>query len=229
MGDLRAKHPEIDLRLHTSPIPVDFARSDFHVALRYGQGGYGGLRAEKFLSEWLVAVAAPPLIEKYGRLPDTGDLAQYPLLHGDELDWANWSTGDTRSMGALRGAFIDDSAGLLRAALEGLGFGLLRWTLAASELRAGTLVLASDHIVSHRFAYYFVCPEAYATFPKVAALRKWLLQQGREFSPPPTIDAQSNATRRPDVPVTRGTDAKAPKRPAAQSSQRTPARRSKRD
>jgi LysR family transcriptional regulator, glycine cleavage system transcriptional activator len=228
LGDLRAKHPEIDLRLHSSPTPVDFARTDFHVALRYGQGGYGELHSEKFLSEWLVAVATPPLIDKYGRLPDTGDLAQYPLLHGDELDWANWSTGDTRSMSALRGAFIDDSASLLSAVLEGLGFGLLRWTLAANELRAGRIVLASDHIVPHRLAYYFVCPEPYSTFPKVAALREWLLQQGREFSPPPMVDAQS-ATRRADVLATPGAGARAPKRAVAQSSRRATTRRSKTD
>ena len=188
--DLRAKHPEIDLRLHTSSTAVDFARSDFHAALRFGLGRYGDLHAEKFLSEWLVAVASPAVVEKHGSLPGTGDLAQYPLLHGDELDWANWSTGDTRSMSALRGAFIDDSASLLSAVLEGLGFGLLRWTLVAAELDAGRVVLASKHIVPHRFSYYFVCPETYAAFPKVAALRAWLLEQGRHFSPPPGVDQE---------------------------------------
>jgi len=193
LADLRARHPEIELRLHTSSTAVDFARTDFHVALRFGLGRYGELRSERFLNDWLVAVAAPGVIEKYGPLPDTGDLAQYPLLHGDELDWANWSTGNTRSMSALRGAFIDDSASLLSAVLEGLGFGLLRWTLAANELQAGRIVLASEHIVPHRFAYYFVCPEAYASFPKVAALREWLLRQGREFKPPP-LPASSKPT-----------------------------------
>jgi LysR family glycine cleavage system transcriptional activator len=175
---------------------VDFARSDFHAALRFGLGRYGELRTEKFLSDWLVAVAAPRLIEKHGPLPDTGDLAQYPLLHGDELDWANWSTGDTRSMSALRGAFIDDSVSLLTAVVEGLGFGLLRWTLAANEVKAGRIMLASEHIVPHRFSYYFVCPQDYATFPKVAAVREWLLQQGREFEPPPVPAAKAAPGRR---------------------------------
>jgi len=185
LADLRTKHPEIDLRLHTSPTVVDFARTDFHAALRFGLGRYGELHAERFLGDWLVAVAAPQVIEKHGPLPDTGDLARYPLLHGDELDWAHWSKGDTRSMSALRGAFIDDSASLLSAALEGLGFGLIRWTLAANEVRAGRIVLASDHVVKHRFAYYFVCPKAYASFPKVAALRAWLIEQGSQFPAPP--------------------------------------------
>jgi LysR family glycine cleavage system transcriptional activator len=185
LADLRVKHPEIELRLHTSPDVVDFARTDFHAALRFGLGRYGELRTEKFLSDWLVAVAAPKLLEKHGPLPETGDLSRFPLLHGDELDWKDWSTGDTRSMSALRGAFIDDSVSLVSAALEGLGYGLLRWTLAAGEVQAGRLVLASEHVVPHRFSHYFVCPQDYAAFPKVAALREWLLQQGREFPSPP--------------------------------------------
>ena len=185
LGGFRTQHPEIELRLHTSPAAVDFARSDFHAAVRFGLGRYGELRTEKIMDDWLVPVAAPSVIEKHGPLPGTGDLAKYPLLHGDELDWANWSTGDTRSMSALRGAFIDDTVSLLTACIEGMGFGLLRWTIAASEVQAGRIALASDHIVPHRFAYYFVCPEDYATFPKVAALREWLMQQGREFSRPP--------------------------------------------
>ena len=196
LADFQAKHPEIALRLHTSPDAVDFARTDFHAALRFGLGRYGELRTEKFLSDWLVAVATPQLIEKHGPLPEQGDLSQYPLLHGDELDWTDWSTGDTRSMSALRGAFIDDSVGLLTAVIEGLGFGLLRWTLAACEVQAGRLVLASDHVVPHRFSYYFVCPQDYATFPKVAALREWLLQQAGEFSAPPATPALKTVAAR---------------------------------
>jgi LysR family glycine cleavage system transcriptional activator len=84
----------------------------------------------------------------------------------------------------------------LTAVIEGLGFGLLRWTLAASELQAGRIVLASEHIVPHRFAYYFVCPQDYASFPKVAALRKWLLQQGREFASPPVAAPKAAPARR---------------------------------
>jgi LysR family glycine cleavage system transcriptional activator len=198
IADFRIRHPDIELRMHTSPDAVDFARTDFHAALRFGLGRYGDLRTEKIMDDWLVAVGVPRLLEKHGPLPANGDLSQYPLLHGDELGWAEWSTGDTRSMSALRGSFIDDSVALLTAVMEGLGFGLLRWTLAAAEVQAGRAVLASDHIVPHRFSYYFVCPKDYATFPKVAALREWLLQQAREFPSPqaPSSHARVSSTTR---------------------------------
>jgi LysR family glycine cleavage system transcriptional activator len=184
LGDLHARHPDIDLRLHTSPEPVDFARTDFHAAIRMGSGRYEGLRSDKILDEWLVAVASPALLERYGTLPEAGDPSRYPLLHGTELDWTSWFTGNARGEHARRGAFIDDSAALLTAVLEGLGFGILRWALAASELQSGRLVLASERVLPFQYAYYFVCPEAYASLPKVATLRAWLMVQASEFPPP---------------------------------------------
>ena len=126
------------------------------------------------------------MLAKYGPLSDAADLAKVPLLHGDEIDWGSWYAGEQLPT-PLRGAYIDDSAGLLSAAVEGVGFGILRWTLAAGELQAGRLVLASKRVTRHRFAYYFVCPEAYMAFPKVVALRDWLVQQARQFPAPPAL------------------------------------------
>ena len=186
LADLHARHPEIDFRIQTSSEVMDFARTDFHAAIRLGSGDYPGLRSEKFLDEYLVAVASPAVLAKYGPLSNGTDLASMPLLHGTEIDWGSWSAGDAESLTRLRGTFIDDSAALLGATVEGVGFGILRWTLAAGELQAGRVVLASERIMPHRFAYHFVCPEGYMVLPKVAALRDWLVQQAQQFPPPPT-------------------------------------------
>jgi LysR family transcriptional regulator, glycine cleavage system transcriptional activator len=186
LAGFHAQHPDVELRIHTSSEAVDFARTDFHAAVRFGLGRYGDLRTEKFMDDWMVAVAAPSLLKKRGQLPQkTEDLPQYPLLHGDELDWMHWATGDTKVMKALRGAFIDEPVSLLAACMAGMGYALMRWTIAESELEAGRIVLASEHIVPHEFSYYFVCPEDYAAFPKVAVLREWLLREGRQFPKPP--------------------------------------------
>jgi LysR family glycine cleavage system transcriptional activator len=185
LADLHARHPDIDFRIHASSEMVDFARTDFHAAIRLGAGTYPGLRSEKILDEYLVAVASPAVLAKYGAIPDAGDLARLPLLHGTEIDWNSWCEGDVDCLTRLRGAFLDDSAALLGATVEGLGYGILRWTLAAGELQAGRLVLASKQVLPYRFAYYFVCPEPYMTLPKVTALRDWLVGQAREFPPPP--------------------------------------------
>ncbi len=191
--DLHRQHPEIDFHIHASAEMVDFARTDFHAAVRLGSGQYPGLHTEKLLDEYLVAVASPAVLEKYGVLSSSCDLDRFPLLHGTEIDWSRWFSGETDCEKALRGAFLDDSAALLSATVEGLGFGILRWTLAAGELQAGRVVMASDRVLPYRYAYHFVCPEAYLALPKVAALREWLLGQARQFPAPPTV-AQSQRT-----------------------------------
>ncbi len=185
LADLRTRHPEVELRLHSSPDPVDFARTDFHAAIRLGPGRYPGLYTQKLMDDWLVAVAAPHLFKKHGVPPDQGDLAQYPLLHGSDLDWSSWAAGEAQSRAAQRGPFFDDSMGLLAAATEGLGFAILRWSLVAPDLEAGSLVLASDRVIPYRFAHYFVCPEPYLTMPKLAAFRAWIAHQAAQFAVPP--------------------------------------------
>jgi LysR family glycine cleavage system transcriptional activator len=185
LGDLHSQHPEIDFRFNTSSELVDFARTDYHAALRLGSGNYPGLHTEKLLDEYLVAVASPALLAKHGTLPESHELSRLPLLHGSEIEWADWCAGNTEPVVGLRGAYLDDSAALLVAAVEGLGYGILRWSLAAGELQAGRLVLASQQVLRYVNSYYFVCPEAYLALPKVAALRGWLFQQAKDFPQPP--------------------------------------------
>jgi LysR family glycine cleavage system transcriptional activator len=184
LADLHARHPGIDFRIHASSEAVDFARTEFHAAIRLGGGNYPGLHSEKILDEYLVAVASPAVLAKHGPLSRYDSLAKLPLLHGTEIEWPSWCTGDNEESVPLRGAFLDDSAALLSATIEGLGFAILRWTLAAAELQAGRLVLASERVLPYRYAYYFVCPEAYLTLPKVTALRDWLRGQSKQFAPP---------------------------------------------
>ena len=197
LGDLNARHPDIDFHFHASSELVDFARTDFHAAVRLGSGQYPGLYCEKLLDEYLVAICSPAILRKHGSLSgvDSSELRKLPLLHGTEIDWASWCAGDAEPLTSLRGAFMDDSAALLTATVEGVGFGILRWTLAAGELQAGRVVLACNQVMPYRNAYYFVCPEAYLALPKVVALRDWLQAQARQFAPPPIVAIPQHQTQ----------------------------------
>ncbi|HEX9474857.1 MAG TPA: LysR family transcriptional regulator, partial [Steroidobacteraceae bacterium] len=125
----RRKSPDVHLRFHTSRELVDFARAPIHVALRFGRGDYPNLHVEKLLEEWMVPVAHPDLIKQYGLLSRDTDLEKVPLLDSDDEPWRVWQQTDAQRMWRLRAPNIDDSAGLLAAAEEGLGFALIRWTI----------------------------------------------------------------------------------------------------
>jgi LysR family glycine cleavage system transcriptional activator len=180
----RRKHPEIELRFHTSWELVDFSRTAMHVALRYGRGNYPNLHCEKLLDDWIVPVGAPELIKRHGMLERDTDLREYPLLEGDDPPWRAWQKSDAQIEWLSRAPLIDDSAGLLIAAEEGLGYALARWTMVARSLSKGTLRMASKDVIPHGSAYWFVCPRTYLDLPKVARFREWIVAAAQDFPAP---------------------------------------------
>jgi LysR family glycine cleavage system transcriptional activator len=180
----RRKYPNVELRFHTSRELVDFSRTTHHVAIRFGRGNYANLHCEKLLDDWLVPVASPDLVKQYGLIDRGADLSKYPLLESDDEPWGVWRRTDEEAAWQSRAPSIDDSAGLLIAAEEGLGYALARWTLVARALQKGTLRLAGKEAVPFGSAYYFVCPKNFLALPKVTQFREWIFAAAREFPGP---------------------------------------------
>src|SRR5450631_866242 len=145
----RRKYPNIELRFHTSRELVDFSRTTNHVAIRFGRGDYANLHSEKILDDWIVPVGTPELIKQYGMIERGADLSKYPLLEGEDPPWRIWQKTDEEIAWQSRPPTIDDSAGLMIAAEEGLGFALSRWTVVSRSLHKGTLRLASEEALFH--------------------------------------------------------------------------------
>ena len=186
----RRKYPNVELRFHTSRELVDFSRSAHHVAIRFGRGDYPNLHSEKILDDWLVPVASPDLIKQYGMIERGANLSKYPLLESGDEPWNVWSQTDEETAWHSRSPSIEDSAGLLAAAEESLGFALARWTLVSRALHKGTLRLAGKGALPYGSAYYFVCPKNFLAIPKVAQFREWLLATAREFPGPGAPDTR---------------------------------------
>jgi LysR family glycine cleavage system transcriptional activator len=180
----RRKYPDVQLRFHTSSELVDFTRSQHHAAIRFGRGNYPGLHVEKLLDDWLVPVASPALILQYGLVERGASLARFPLLEGDDEPWSVWAQSDSATESPSQPPNIDDSAGLIAAAEEGLGYVLARWTLVHRALRRGSLKRAGHWAVRYTSAYYFVCPHPILALPKVAQFREWIFAAAREFPGP---------------------------------------------
>jgi LysR family glycine cleavage system transcriptional activator len=186
----RRKFPNVELRFHTSRELVDFSRSAHHVAIRFGRGDYPNLHSEKILDDWLVPVASPDLIKQYGMIERGANLSKYPLLESGDEPWSVWSQADEETAWHSRSPSIEDSAGLLAAAEESLGFALARWTLVSRSLHKGTLRLAGKGALPYGSAYYFVCPKNFLAIPKVAQFREWLMAAAREFPGPSAPDTR---------------------------------------
>jgi LysR family glycine cleavage system transcriptional activator len=188
LPDFNEKHPDIDLRLHTSAALVDFVKSEAHVAIRFGTGQWPQVHSEKLMDEWLVPVCSPRLFAKHGPVSTQADLKKYRLLHSTSEPWHAWAEKPTLAVEwAPSGATFDDSVALIRAAETGQGLVLARWSLVEQEIASGKLVIASKKIVPTDRGYYFVCPKAYCTLAKVEAFRAWLIKKAKESPRPRSL------------------------------------------
>ena len=186
----RRKYPNVALRFHTSRDLVDFSRTNNHVAIRFGRGNYPNLHSEKILDDWLVPVASPDLIKQYGMIERGTKLDKFPLLESGDEPWSVWSQTDEQTAWLSRAPSIDDSAGLLAAAEEGLGYVLARWTLVTRALHKGTLRRAGEGALPYGLAYYFVCPKNFLALPKVAQFREWIIDAAGDFPGPGPPDVR---------------------------------------
>jgi len=181
---LHAKFPDLQVDWHTSREAVDFGRSDYHAAVRLGEGATPGLDHDKLMDEWLVVVASPALFKKHGSIDDRDSLKGIPMLQAKDEPWSRFEKSAAPTPWPAGPTIIDDSVSVLSAVLEGLGYAPARWSIAAHDLLSGRLVLASNTIVSSRFRYWFVCPPSYSELPKVCALRQWLREEAANFPTP---------------------------------------------
>lgn len=184
MAEFYRAHPEIDLRINVSNAVVDFAATDFHVAIRFGPGRWTGLRSLKMMDDWIVPVCSPELLEESEPIKTVDDLRQHNLLVADDELWNEWigSLGGTeieRNWPAL-----DDSLSLIIMAEQGHGVALARWSLVARDLEAGRLVRAIPTAVKTNWSYYFVSPPHYFDQPKVKVWRDWLFGHAEAFEHP---------------------------------------------
>jgi len=178
LGGFQDRHPELSIRIATSMAPVDFARDDVDVAIRYGRGDWPGLRADLLIREDMFPVCSPKLLDGPHPIRQPADLASHTLLHvvGFLDDWRVWLTAaSVDDMDPTTGLRFDLIVHALQAAIDGLGVALGRTALIEGDLAAGRLVVPFDISLPIEAAYYVVAPEQTADRPKIKAFREWLI------------------------------------------------------
>ncbi|RDI96922.1 LysR family transcriptional regulator [Dyella solisilvae] len=184
LGDFIATHPHLQLNLLSSPALVDFERESVDAALRFGPGEWPGVRAEHLFDDWLTPIVSPDLIARLGR-PTLKHLSEWPLLNDLENVWAKWFRTFGGTPPERYVAHFDDTETLHHAAVEGMGIGLGRLTMARPLLESGQLVLLSRRRLRADYAHYLVYPPRSAQHPALRAFREWLLEEAHRYAREP--------------------------------------------
>ncbi len=179
---------KFDLRINTDSAPVSFTETGFHAGIRFGRGHWPTLKVSKLLDEWTLPVCSPELMARIGPIESTADLTKHHLLQGEDELWETWLKALGGTSKHRRGPRFDDSMSIAVAAEQGLGIGLVRWSLVEAELASGRLVRCLPLAVKSEFSYYFVAPRHYFDMPKVAEFRAWLEKGCEAFPKPASFD-----------------------------------------
>ncbi|GGB42622.1 LysR family transcriptional regulator [Tistrella bauzanensis] len=176
LARFRARHPDIDLRLHATEAIADLEAGAADAAVRYGTGPFPGLVSLHLCDDAFGVLASPRLGLRCPR-----DLAGTTLLHvdwhhrsPDAPGWSHWR----RLAGASwldtgRGLRFTDDGHALQLAIAGEGALIGSLVLLRDELASGVLVQPFGPLIPGA-GYHLVATPARMASPEVQALRDWL-------------------------------------------------------
>lgn len=179
-------HPEVEVRLSADMQLTDFSGTDMDFAIRYGPGGYEGLYSERLMTESVVVVCSPRLLEAHGALNTPADLASVPLIHDESPErdpscptWPMWfAARNLRRTDAERGLRFNQSSLAIEAAAAGKGVALAKRQLALRDIADGHLIAPLREAESPvNFAYWLVWPRGRRFEPAQVAFLEWLRGQ----------------------------------------------------
>jgi LysR family glycine cleavage system transcriptional activator len=179
--------PEADVRIDVSTEPLDFARDDIDVAIRFGDGNYPGLNVDRLFEETVFPVCSPRLLAGPIPLRRPEDLLRHTLIHvewqAQGETWPNWKmwllAAGIREVDGVRGIHFSQTALAVQAAIDGQGVALGESTVVADDLASGKLVRPFDMALKgpSQFAYHVVTPSDAASGSLIARFRSWLLEE----------------------------------------------------
>jgi LysR family transcriptional regulator, glycine cleavage system transcriptional activator len=180
-----AAHPEIDTRISSTLNNANFSTDGVDVAIRHmpeKPPPDSALELEKLISQALVPVCSPKLIEKLGPLDTPERLAHAPLIHDDTYvsrarvpTWTDWfAAAGLHHVEIVRGLSFNSAEHALDAASEGAGVLLVTNILAYDLVRSGRLIIPVAIAVQSDRAYYLVRPRRARERPQVRAFIDWV-------------------------------------------------------
>ncbi len=146
IGELRERHPELDIRILTSFEPIESDSEPFDIGIQYGRNRTSDLVEEAVADDEVFPVCSPEVAATLPQPLTLDHLANQRLLHVDygEPAWTDWAQFlrhlGLDDVGDLGGVFLSTYLVCLDLAERGQGIALGWGQTAAPRIQAGQLV-----------------------------------------------------------------------------------------
>jgi LysR family glycine cleavage system transcriptional activator len=178
LGLFQIGHPEIAVRVESSPLIIDFAEAEIDVAIRSAKTVQAGLVAHRLTKVEYAPMMHPRLVEEY-KIRKPADLLRVPQITPDDPWVAAWfKKAGVRDLPPQDKPFARLGYQSMEAAavMAGRGVALLTPQFYAEEIRAGRLAQPFDLVGWDGDYYFLVYPETRRNAPKIRAFRDWIVQ-----------------------------------------------------
>lgn len=182
LGDFQMDHPKIAVRIETSNLVVDLARDNFDIAIRSSATGkWPGLEAHLLFRETFSPMLSPALASRIGGVREPADLLKLPIIDSSDDWWKIWfaiaGVDAGEDLAARPRSQFGSQSYEGRAAVAGLGVGILTPAMFRPELAGGSLIQPFDILGEDDHSYWLVYEAGRRQVPKIRAFREWLLDQ----------------------------------------------------
>lgn len=193
LGSFYRDYPDVELVVRSVNHTIDVARENVDLAVVTLPAAPTGaaVRSTLMWRERLFAVCSPQYAAKAAKagkaLKDIADLTQHTLLHDETeiaaergFDWLSWLRHFKIEsiMLAASSQYFSQSDLTLQAAIAGHGIALTRTSIAATDLKNGTLINPFPHSdIATQSACYLCGDKTLWDKETQRLLRKWLLNE----------------------------------------------------
>ncbi len=178
LAEFEECHPDIHLKIDTSPRVADLGDESFDLAVRFGNGDWPPLESEPIF----LSMGGPACGQRLkGGLPmprRIEALSRHTLLHFRQNSgiWARYfEAAGHKGMKGAGNRYFDDGDLLYAAACQGLGFALADPLLVGGLAERGELVFPLGCDVMTGDGFFFVFAPGRSQRPPVRRFCQWLL------------------------------------------------------
>ena len=190
LARFHAEYPDIELWIQANESLADVESGQVDLSIRYGEGSYRGVTAERVMREDIFPVAAPSVLKSCGMPHAARDLDQWPLIHDlspesqvDGADWRAWFTSRAAHGAEVsQGLRFDQASMAIEAAISGQGAVLGRRALVQDDVRAGRLEsIFPSGSMDLEASYYVITPRGRTLSRATKAFIDWIMAEAVRF------------------------------------------------
>lgn len=179
LGSFYEEHPELTLMMKADEQLDNFEDGQVDLGIRFGKGSYAPLESQLLMGDYIYPVCHP-LYQQQQNIHTMEDLKRCVLLSDSDpeprFSWKQWLKMEDSTF-TYKEITFEGANYTTEAATAGQGIALLRHSIAADLITAGSLLRLFDRIEQSQLSYYLCAPAHHFQREKVQKFSRWLKAQ----------------------------------------------------